>query len=222
MSYLYSQLWLCLFVASLLGGLIGWFLRGDNRSKLNEIEGRWRSRFSELEYSNQALMSRLKQSGNRTLETKYKNIQTRLERMNKAAELSSQQLSMRKTEISKMEQQLESSDTKLIDKESQITELSLELSDMEARHKNLDKRIENKKSSGFKTPKMKVTKKNTDKDRDITDLTLKLEEKAANYKTLKMDYEKLAKRNDEYKASLIDAESKIQVTTEMLNAQSGD
>ncbi len=222
MSYLYSQLWLCLFVATLLGGLIGWFLRGDNSSKLNEIESRWRSRFSELEYSNQALMNRLKQSGNNTLETKYKNIQTRLGRMNKAAELSSQQLAMRKTAISKMEQQLESSDTKLLDKESQITELSLELSDMEARHKNLDKKTDNEKPTSLTPPKVNITKTYTDKNQDITDLTLKLEEKTANYKTLKVDYEKLTKRNDEYKASLIDAESKIQVTTEMLNATLSD
>lgn len=213
MSYLYSQLWLCLFVATLLGGLIGWFLRGDNRSKLNEIESRWRSRFSELEYSNQALMNRLKQNGKSTFEEKYKNIQTRLGRMNKAAELSSQQLTMRKTEISKMEQRLESNHTKLLDKESQINELSIELSDKEALHKKTEK----KKSIHLKNPKEDTAEKSTDNNQNIKDLSIKLEEKISSYKALEQNYEKLVKRNDEYKASLIDAESKIQVTTEMLN-----
>jgi chromosome segregation ATPase len=107
MSYLLPQLWLCLSIASLLGGLIGWFLRGDNRKKLTQIENRWQKRFSDLEYNNQFLLNQLKKS--KTIEKNNKTLIAQLERMRKAAELSNQQLKSKSILLSNLEKKMDQS-----------------------------------------------------------------------------------------------------------------
>ncbi len=199
MSYLLSQLWLCLFVSSLLGVIIGWFLRGDNKAKLNIIENRWRKRFSELEYSNQELVKKLKHGDN--IENKYAHLQTRLKRMNKAADLSSLQLKYKNDMLSKIEQDLELSNNKIIDKESQISELISQLANDDTRLKD---------NSSIKTSIR------TDATSVDNDLAKQLEEKSAKYHKMKNKYKKLVEKADSYKASLIDAESKLHITAAML------
>ncbi len=218
MSYLISELWLCLSIASVLGGLIGWFLRGDNTSKLKEIEDRWRSRFSELEYSNHALINRLKQGG--AFENKYKNLQVRLLRMNKAADLANQQLKFKQVSLSKLQHDLEQSNLKLIDKKSQINELVTQLSNIESQQN--DGQIKTLITTPDQHEGMRKDRKNKmDDTAEIKKLTLQIDKKTALYATMKDKYEKLVKKTDEYKASLIDAESKLRVTTQMLKDQSG-
>ena len=50
MSYLISQMWLCLLLAALLGALIGWWLaKSSCRSKLDDLEASWRSSLDQKE-----------------------------------------------------------------------------------------------------------------------------------------------------------------------------
>ena len=226
MSYLFSQLWLCLFVSSLLGGLIGWFIRGDNKSKLYEIENRWKSRFAELEFSNQALLDRLKQGG--AIENKYKNIQSRLNRMNKAAELANEELKFKQTSMSKLEKELLISNSRLVDQETQINELVAQLSDIEQLQKNQeDSQLETLSNSHRTDPeqqdKKSVNKKTSNAkiaiSQDCEKISRELAEKKEHCQLIKKDYDDLVKKTDGYKASLIDAESKLRITTEMLNEQ---
>ncbi len=50
MSYLVSQMWLCLLLAGILGFLLGWLLKQLGfGSKLEELENSWKSRFSGVE-----------------------------------------------------------------------------------------------------------------------------------------------------------------------------
>ncbi len=215
MSYLISQLWICLFVASLLGGLVGWFLRGDNRSKLTEIENRWRSRFAELEFSNQALNNRLKQGD--TSENKYKSLQSRLMKMNKAADLASQQLKFKDQSLSKIGQELEQSNIKLLDKKSQINELVTQLSNFETQQESGDK-ITNQLLSKKQVNQHKKLKK--DYSPEMETLARQLQKKTDQYSAIKEKYEKISKKIDGYKASLMDAESKLEVAAKMLEDQS--
>jgi len=225
MSYLLSQLWLCLFVATLLGIFIGWFIRGDSKKKLDTIENRWRTRFSELEYSNQELVKKLKY-GN-AYDTQYSTIQKRLKRMNRAADLASQQLKYKNEALSKMEQDNELNNIKLMDKESQVNELISQLANAEStqndstfkKQSNSSVHPHDQRSSHLNPSKLKQRKKEQQKIPSEKALTTKLEEQAIKYDDLKTSYEKLAKKSDSYKASLIDTESKLQITTAMLEEQ---
>lgn len=50
MSYLISQMWLCLLLAALLGALIGWWLaKSSCRSKLDDLDAEWRRKFDQKE-----------------------------------------------------------------------------------------------------------------------------------------------------------------------------
>lgn len=59
MSYLLSQIWICLLLAALIGGVIGWFLRGGCRKKLEAVELDWRNRFAGVEHERDEMNSRL-------------------------------------------------------------------------------------------------------------------------------------------------------------------
>ncbi|HID82619.1 MAG TPA: DUF4332 domain-containing protein [Chromatiales bacterium] len=59
MSYLLSQIWICLLLAALIGGIIGWFLRGGCRKKLEAVEADWRNRFAGVEHERDEMSSRL-------------------------------------------------------------------------------------------------------------------------------------------------------------------
>ena len=166
MNDLISLLWICLAIAALLGGLIGWFIRGDKSQKLAEIENRWHKRFSDLEYTNQSLIRKLKNC--MKLERNHKVVESRLERMKKAAELSNFELKRKKTRIQELE-----------------TSLDNTLSSSELRPSQLD---------------------------PSKPIIIQLEKK----------YRLLANKVDDYKASLLDAESKLQIAYEMLEKQGLD
>ena len=59
MSYLLSQIWICLLLAALIGGIIGWLLRGGCRKKLEAVETDWRNRFAGVEHERDEMSSRL-------------------------------------------------------------------------------------------------------------------------------------------------------------------
>jgi len=42
MSYLLSQIWICLLLTALIAGLAGWFLRGSSKGKIKAIEEEWK------------------------------------------------------------------------------------------------------------------------------------------------------------------------------------
>jgi predicted flap endonuclease-1-like 5' DNA nuclease len=59
MGYLISQIWLCLLIAALLGGIIGWLLRGGCKRQLDALEDEWRNRMISLERERDSLSARL-------------------------------------------------------------------------------------------------------------------------------------------------------------------
>ena len=126
MSFL-PEFWLSTATALLLGGLMGWFLRGDNSDKLDDIEKRWHKRFSELEGVNQHLLGKQKQT--KKLASEHSILVSKLARMNKAAELTCQQLKLKNTRLTAMNQRLEQMGVELTDKEARIDELTSRLSD---------------------------------------------------------------------------------------------
>ena len=60
MDYLISQIWLCLAIAAILGGIIGWLLRGGCRKKLLDIESSWQDRYALIENENNVLTHQVK------------------------------------------------------------------------------------------------------------------------------------------------------------------
>jgi|GEM_PF-725263 len=59
MNYLLSQIWICLLLAALIGGIIGWILRGGCKKKLAAIDYDWRNRYAGIEVERNELTSRL-------------------------------------------------------------------------------------------------------------------------------------------------------------------
>lgn len=259
MAYLYSQLWLCLIITLLLGGLIGWFIRGDNRKKLEIIEKRWRKRFTDLEYINQSLNTKNKQGV--ALEKKYKLAQSRITRMNHAAELSSQELQLRNTKLAELQAQLDEAQIALSEKDAQLEDMISRLSELESQETKMaphpsmpaifdQGKDKSKDKGGNKTKNTQTTPPNTyDKNvsassgAPVTALESRLaelEEKVRKYrkktnklnKLLESEQEKrsgielenkqVREKNDTYKAYLIDAESKLQVTKELLEQCQAD
>ena len=49
MSYLLTQILVCLFIAGLIGAVIGWFLRGGCSRKLRDCEDEWKMKMGSLE-----------------------------------------------------------------------------------------------------------------------------------------------------------------------------
>ncbi len=175
MNELLSQLWICLAIATLLGSLIGWFVRGDKSQKLAEIENRWHKRFSDLEYTNQSLIRQLKDCMKQ--QRSHKTIVSKLDRMKKGAELSSVELKQKIIKISDLELELES-----------------KLSQAQASSK----------------PKLPALAGAQD---------LNQQDKTAFITELESKHGLLANKVDDYKASLLDAESKLQVAYGMLKTQ---
>ncbi len=220
MSYLYSQLWLCLIATLLLGGAIGWFVRGDNRKKLAIIEKRWRKRFTDLEYVNQSLNNQNKQG--KIFQARYHQIQSRLSRMNRAAELSSQELKLKNAQLSQLQEQLDQAKTELFDKNSRLDDMVSKLSEVESRHNTSDSQVlinSNKANDTDKivtSKQIELEKANKEYEKVVQKITRQLEELTTDYKKLENKYTQTVQTNDRYKASLIDAESKLQVTNELL------
>ncbi len=219
MGYLFSQLWLCLGTALLLGGVTGWFLRGDNRKKLDIIEQRWRKRFMELEYVNQALQNQNKQ--HKVSETQKLQLESRLSRMNRAAELSSQELKYKASKLAQLEQQLEQVRTELSDKSNQLDDMVSKLSEMESTPKNWQA-ANSETRTGDASPPIRESDREllaeqiAEKNREIKQLQKKLDACEQDCQQMEEKQARLTETNDHYKASLIDAESKLQVTHELL------
>lgn len=193
MNDLISQLWICLAIATLLGMVIGWFIRGDKSHKLAEIENRWHKRFSDLEYTNQSLIRKLKNCMKQ--EQNHKALQSRLERMKKGAELSSFELNRKKTRILELESTLDGALSSLEKKSFSIKQ---------AQDINRPSE-ERKKQSSYS--KLRPSRRDSSESQLI-----ELEKK----------YALLGSKVDEYKMSLLDAESKLQVAYERLEAQDQD
>jgi len=49
MGYLISQIWICLLLAAIIGGIIGWVFRGGCRSKIEAVETNYRRRLADME-----------------------------------------------------------------------------------------------------------------------------------------------------------------------------
>ena len=70
MSYLISQMWLCLLIAVIIAGTVGWLLRGNGKEKLQALDKQWRDQYHSIDnarrrYASQAeQLSPLKEKNN--------------------------------------------------------------------------------------------------------------------------------------------------------------
>lgn len=232
MSYLYSQLWLCILSAGLLGAVLGWFFRGSNKKKISEIEKRWRERFSELEINNQSLLSKLKQ--NEKFTSQHEHLVKRIGKMEKAAKLSREELQTRQFSIDTLHEELQQTQSKLLEKDTQLDELTSQLATLESEgpgykttstaknhaaetsfdkiHQALEKELANANKQIEE-----LDAENKQVEEENAEMQLLMNEYASQCRQLEVRRQELEKLADSYKAHLIDAESKLQVAYESVH-----
>ena len=49
MSYLISQMWLCLLITAIIAGIVGWLLRGNGKEKLQMLDQQWREQYHSVD-----------------------------------------------------------------------------------------------------------------------------------------------------------------------------
>lgn len=104
MDYLIWQIWLCLFVAFLLGAILGWFFRGSCKKKVAKITADWEQRFGFVEEEKDLFA--LKVQDRDRLSHDNKSLLSRLTAMENGANLASNVLRENKGKLDKAEDDL--------------------------------------------------------------------------------------------------------------------
>lgn len=234
MSYLVSQLWLCLLLALLLGSLVGWFLRGGCKNKLAKISGDWEQRYLLLENEKKLLASKAQDS--KRFNNERKSLMSRLTAMENGANLASNVLKENKDKLDEAEQSLSALKLELQQRDVDIRELKNTSNDSSERigsiigassaHEEkaiktqglLDLQISKSKALKLKSEQTLVVK-NEEVEKLVLELQKTQEESMSNYdqlETLQALLEaheegsnSLSKKNKKLKKSLSTAESLI-------------
>ena len=100
MTYLISQMWLCLLITAVIAGIIGWLLRGSAKKKLQALDQQWQQEYNVVDSARAKYKSQVKQ-------------QSFLKSTNKELEhqVSMQKKSFEET-IEKLKEQIDIKDTK--------------------------------------------------------------------------------------------------------------
>ena len=121
MSYLVSQLWLCLLLALLFGALVGWFLRGGCKAKLVKISDDWKQRYTLLEDEKNSFVA--KSQDEKKLNDERKSLLSRLTAMENGANIASNVLKENKEKLDETENRLAEIKLELQQREAEISEL---------------------------------------------------------------------------------------------------
>ncbi|CAA6828133.1 MAG: Unknown protein [uncultured Thiotrichaceae bacterium] len=151
MSYLLTQLWICLGLAALIAGIAGWLLRGSGRNKFKKIEDEMNAKLVSVEKERDHYMDELQNLGEIEAETKAltskhieekQTLEKQLQGMEKAASMASQKLHLQEQELTKKAQQLNDANASLsmkIDEEQQV--FTQRLAEVEAGAEHSDHQI---------------------------------------------------------------------------------
>jgi chromosome segregation ATPase len=138
MDYLVLQLWLCLFIAFLLGVTLAWLLRGGCKKKIANIVNDWSQRFKVIEEERDSFAAKAEDRSR--LEHENKSLLGRLRSMENGANLASSVLNENKA-------RLDEADYKLSEVQSLLEQRD---SEIEALQEQLNKAAEVKDNAGNK------------------------------------------------------------------------
>lgn len=124
MSYLLSQIWICLLLAALIGGIIGWLLRGGCKKKIEAVELDWRNRFAGVEQERNEMSSRLGDLDN--ISREHAEMSSKLGRLDKISREHEQLLK----EVSSLRSIRDDQAAKLVALEANTAEVSSQLNDV--------------------------------------------------------------------------------------------
>jgi chromosome segregation ATPase len=219
MTYLLSQIWLCLLITALVAGLLGWLLRGGGKKKLRTLNEKWQDKYDALSQERNSYASKInnlsgitheKERLENKIETQKKTYDQKLERLNTkltTADKESQQqqlllaqkdeelaMSMAQFDkkISEFEGDQQSSN---IDLEKKLAVLEKDLSKEKHLNKKLADDIQKEAQSSSQLSQLEADAKNKLKEYQEKNIALENElkstkESLANTKTKLTDIEK--------------------------------
>lgn len=121
MSYLISQLWLYLFIAFILGSLLGWLLRGDCKRNLAKMVKDWEDRMVLVEGERDHFASKAQDTKRSNHE--QKSLLNRLSAMENGANLASNALKENKEMLDSAELEIAKLKSSLVSKDQEIIKL---------------------------------------------------------------------------------------------------
>lgn len=132
MSYLLTQLWICLGLTALIAGFAGWLLRGSGKNKFKKIEDEMNAKLVRVENERDYYMGELQNLGEveserEALTSKHieekQTLEKQLQDMEKAAAMASEKLHLQEKELTEKAQQLDDANANLatkIEEEQQV------------------------------------------------------------------------------------------------------
>ncbi len=60
MTYLIAQIWFYLFITACIAGVIGWFLRGSGKRKLQALEQQWQADYASVDSERENYAKKIK------------------------------------------------------------------------------------------------------------------------------------------------------------------
>jgi hypothetical protein len=115
MTYLLSQIWLCLLITALVAGLLGWLLRGGGKGKLRILNEKWQDKYDALTQERNSYARKInKLSGVRhekerlenKIETQKQTYNQKLERLNTKLATADKELQQQQLLLSQKDEEL--------------------------------------------------------------------------------------------------------------------
>ncbi|HIO93230.1 MAG TPA: hypothetical protein EYG68_10375, partial [Leucothrix mucor] len=138
MTYLISQMWLCLIITAVIAGLIGWLLRGSGKKKLQALDKQWQEQYRSVENARQRYASRIEELSKVEKNNKELSLQVSLQKQ--SFEQTLQQLK-KQTDITN-NQQVERLNQKDEEMVSHLTQYDKQLNALEEEKANAELQFE--------------------------------------------------------------------------------
>jgi len=138
MTYLISQMWLCLIITAVIAGLIGWLLRGSGKKKLQALDKQWQEQYRSVENARQRYASRIEELSKVEKNNKELSLQVSLQKQ--SFEQTLQQLK-KQTDITN-NQQVERLNQKYEEMVSHLTQYDKQLNALEEEKANAELQFE--------------------------------------------------------------------------------
>ncbi len=218
MEYLISQLWLCLALATLLGGIIGWLLRGGGLKKLKLDKQSLKTRLTDIENERDDLALEVldRKESHNVIVAERNNVLSKLDAMKSGATLARNALDESKAKLRESEATIKTLSDKLKDNEAQVVAVKEEGNTNNAELSKAKERLSayQSKLSKSEASLVDLQQKLDDTEQQLVDMTTE----AGDWS---LKFAEADKTIDISKANLLDSASKLEVMQDML-ASSND
>lgn len=242
MTEVISQIWFGILLAGVIGGITGWFLRGNGKKRLQDLEKSWQSRYEQLmqektkcqekiehlhviRHERNALSNKLKQMHDTT--KNHAGLEARLSNLHQALEKKNQQYMEEQNNVALLQQKITKMQTLMHEKDSMVHVITKKLASSGVLNKEKQEYVERleQETSDLQQRLANSEKKIMANDAQIQQLTSDMEqeqnapdvEETDEFQITKEDFEQSQNEIAELRTQLDSANMRVQEDQEKIS-----